>query len=560
MERKSKVIKLLALLAALTATIALMTGTALAEDEAPGPDHTPFFEGTSFDTAPEVTAKCLTCHPASADEVMGTTHWTWEYTTESGEQYGKNNVVNNYCVAVDSNWPRCTSCHTGYGYSNDQFDFSGQENVDCLACHADRTIYSKYPLKSGHPVYEGEELDWPKGSGNMVTPVDLATAAASVGAPTRSNCGSCHFNGGGAPGVKHGDLDPSMVNPSYELDVHMSPDGSDFTCQTCHTGGHDIAGSHYEYDLAGESGLLTCATCHSEEPHDDEGINLHTEYVACQTCHIPTFAREFPTKTYWSWETAGDKEKGVVKEDVGGVMVDVYNFKKGDFTWETNVTPTYMWFDGEMYWATVGEEMDSSEAIKLAAPTAAMGTEGAKIFPFKEMQGRQAFDAGNNQMVVPFLFPNGENKADAYWKAWDWSLAASRGMEAAGLEFSGELAWVDTVMYWPQTHQVAPASEALGCTACHSEESVLNFAALGFAEDDIAHLSEVPHVEAPVEEPVEEPTEEVVKETAEETAAEVDTPVEDEEETNNTAIFIVIGVVVVLVLVVFGIRFLKKAE
>jgi octaheme c-type cytochrome (tetrathionate reductase family) len=559
MEKKRKAIKFLSMLLVLTAIIAVMAGTAFAEDEEPPVDHSPFFEGESFEKGSDVTTKCLTCHADAAEEVMGTTHWTWEYTTEAGEQYGKNNVVNNYCVAVDSNWPRCTSCHTGYGYTNDQFDFSAEANIDCLACHADRTIYSKYPLTAGHPVYEGQELDWPKGSGNMVPPVDLVAAASSVGAPTRSNCGSCHFNGGGAPGVKHGDLDPSMANPSYELDVHMSPDGGDFTCQTCHTGGHDIVGSHYEYDLTGESGLMTCNSCHSEEPHEDETLNSHGAFIACQTCHIPTFAREFPTKTYWNWESAGDQEKGVVKEEVGGVMVDVYNFKKGDFVWETGVTPTYMWFDGTIDWATLGEEMDSSDVIGLAVPTAEMGSEGAKIFPFKEMVGRQAFDPGTNQMVVPFLFPNGENKADAYWKSWDWSLAATRGMEAAGLEFSGDLAWVDTVMYWPQTHQVAPATEVLGCTACHSAEGVLDFVALGYSDEELERLSSVPSlgVEEVVDVVEEEVEEEPVADISDEAAAEA--PAAQEEESNFTALSIAIGAVFLLVVIVFGVTRKKQA-
>ncbi len=565
MERKRNLIKLLGILSVLIILIAVIAGTVSADEDNPGPDHTPFFEGDTFETAPEVTAKCLTCHPTAAQDVMGTTHWTWDYTTEDGELYGKDNVVNNYCVAVDSNWPRCTSCHIGYGYANDSFDFSVEKNVDCLACHADRTIYSKYPLKAGHPVYEGEELDWPKGSGKMVPPVDLVAAASSVGAPTRANCGSCHFNGGGAPGVKHGDLDPSMVNPNYSLDVHMSPEGGDFTCQTCHTGGHDIQGSHYEYDLEGETGLMTCESCHNEAPHAEEAVNQHTEFVACQTCHIPTFAREFPTKTYWSWESAGDKEKGAVKEEINGVTVDVYNFKKGDFVWEYNVTPEYMWFDGKMDWATVGEVMDASDVIGLAVPTADMSSEGAKIFPFKSMAGRQAFDAGTNQMVVPFLFPSGENKADAYWKSWDWNLAATRGMEAAGLEFSGDLAWVDTMMYWPQTHQVAPAENALGCDSCHSEQGVLDFQALGFDAEKVAMLSagipsmeevaaEEPVVEeeaedvAVVEEPaVEEPVEEVaaVEEPADEPA------VEEEPAGMSPIIWVAIIALVVLVAVAF---------
>ncbi|MEN8243170.1 MAG: hypothetical protein ABFS17_14765, partial [Chloroflexota bacterium] len=278
-------------------------------------------------------------------------------------------------------------------------------------------------------------------------------------------------------------------------------------------------------------------------------------------CHIPTFAREFPTKTYWSWETAGDKEKGVVKEEVGGITVDVYNFKKGEFAWEADVTPTYMWFDGEMYWATTGEEMDSSEIIKLAAPTAAMGAEGGKIFPFKEMLGRQPFDAGNNEMVVPFLMPSGEFAADAYWKAWDWDLAATRGMAAAGSEFSGDLAWVDTVMYWPITHQVAPATEALGCTACHATDSVLDFAALGYSAEEITRLSSVPSLEEVVEEVVEEVAEEVVEEPAEDTAEEAaaETPAVVEEESNFTALAIAIAVVFLLAVITFVVTRKKQA-
>jgi len=62
-----------------------------------------------FATGPEVTTACLECHSESATDIMMTTHWTWEYTTEDSQTLGKNNVINNYCVAVDSNWPRCTS-------------------------------------------------------------------------------------------------------------------------------------------------------------------------------------------------------------------------------------------------------------------------------------------------------------------------------------------------------------------------------------------------------------------------------------------------------------------
>ena len=94
------------------------TSPAFADEDAP-PDHSQFPQlQAEFSTGPEVTTACLTCHADAGTEVMATTHWTWEYTTEDEQQLGKNNVINNYCVAVASNWPRCTSCHVGYGYSN----------------------------------------------------------------------------------------------------------------------------------------------------------------------------------------------------------------------------------------------------------------------------------------------------------------------------------------------------------------------------------------------------------------------------------------------------------
>ena len=47
--------------------------------------------------------------------------------------------------------------------------------------------------------------------------------------------------------------------------------------------------------------------------------------------------------------------------------------------------------------------------------------------------------------------------------------AATAGMAASGLEFSGEMAFVDTDYHFPITHMVAPA-EALECQDCHSKD------------------------------------------------------------------------------------------
>ena len=155
----------------------------------------------------EVTKAFLTCHGEAATEIMAKTHWLCEYTTDSGQQLGKNNVINNYCVTISSNEPRCSSCHVGYGYKDRGFDFFISENVNCLICHDSTGTYKKFPTGAGNPTYE--EIEFPGGSGKIWTPPDLSAVAQVVGVPSSTNCGACHFTGGGAPGVKHGDLDPA---------------------------------------------------------------------------------------------------------------------------------------------------------------------------------------------------------------------------------------------------------------------------------------------------------------------------------------------------------------
>ena len=225
---------------------------------------------------------------------MHTAHFKWEsdpvYVAERDEYLtlGKKNSINNFCIGIEGNWPACTSCHTGYGWTDASFDFSNQKNVDCLVCHDSTGTYQKG--RGGYPA-DG---------------VDLAAVAQSVASPSRANCGGCHFKGGGGNAVKHGDLDESLYFPSARIDVHMGE--HNFQCITCHqTEAHQIKGrapSVSPGDLNRENQVY-CTDCHSETPHNDQRINEHTTAVACQTCHIPTIAKKEATKIHWDWSTAG---------------------------------------------------------------------------------------------------------------------------------------------------------------------------------------------------------------------------------------------------------------
>ena len=328
-------------------------------------DHAKFKELQGpFKSGEEVTAACLACHTEAAKQVMATRHWTWEYVNpDTGQKLGKKTMLNGFCIGDRSNEPFCQSCHIGYGWKDASFDFGDEKKVDCLACH-NTGAYRKLAGYAGHPPYERTEF--PAKSGKFVEAVDLAKVAQNVGATSRQTCGACHYYGGGGDGVKHGDLDSSLNKPSKELDVHMAVDGLNFSCASCHkTDEHKVAGSRISMTGADPHGAIirgektdrnpaTCQACHGDRPHKGgfahaERLNDHTRTLACQTCHIPEFARGgVPTKMGWDWSTAGKltpEGKPFQNKDEKGHII--YDSKKGDFVLGENVTPDYLWFDGK---------------------------------------------------------------------------------------------------------------------------------------------------------------------------------------------------------------------
>jgi len=487
------VLTVLILSQTVSALPALQTATATPTVEmpssAPTVDHTqlPALQGP-FVTPQDVTKACLSCHADAASEVMHTTHWTWEYVNETtGQTLGKKTLINNFCIDIESNEPRCTSCHVGYGWKNESFDFTAQENVDCLVCHDTTGAYKKFPTGAGLPV--SEPMEFPAGSGTIWTPPDLANVAQNVGVTSRQTCGSCHFFGGGGDEVKHGDLDTSLNNPPLELDVHMSAEGQNFTCTTCHTtDNHQTVGSRYSMDPEQWKG---CETCHGQTPHTLAALNQHADKIACQTCHIPEYARGgIPTKMTWDWSQAGELVDGkpVVRKDETGHVI--YDGQKGAFTYGANVIPEYVWFNGQVQYTLAGEKIDPTGMVSINKFLGDKDDPNAKIWPVKRFEAIQPYDTVNNVLAMPHLFGKDDT---AYWGNYDWNKAIATGMEDAGLPYSGEYGFVKSQMYWPITHMVSPASEALVCKDCHTAESSrLDFATLGYDEANVTRLTKFP--------------------------------------------------------------------
>ncbi|MFZ2446337.1 MAG: tetrathionate reductase family octaheme c-type cytochrome [Syntrophobacteraceae bacterium] len=437
-------------------------------------DHSKFKElQREFKSGPEVTAACLTCHTEAAGQIHKTLHWTWKSEGAAGAKLGKSgDTVNNFCISLGTNEPRCTSCHIGYGWKDASFDFSARDKVDCLVCHEQTGSYKKFPTKAGHVVEEPTEF-----GGKTWNPPDWNKVAQSVSLPTRKNCGECHFFGGGGEGVKHGDLDSSMYKPDRELDVHMNPNGLNFSCQRCHTTEkHEMAGRSYEAKPENDRRSLidndqmkkiTCVSCHSERPHKaNVKANDHTAKVACQTCHIPAFARKNSTKMYWDWSSAGKRDangKPIVESRDGR---PAYDGMKGSFVWQKDVVPEYAWYNGQMRYLTFRDKVDPSGGPVRINPAMGSYEDGnSRIYPFKLHRGKQPFDPVNRVFIAPHLF--GKDDA-AYWKAYDWKKSAEVGMAYMNLPFSGEVSFIESEYLFQTTHMVAPKEKALSCAECHS--------------------------------------------------------------------------------------------
>lgn len=452
-----------------------------------------------FATGPEVTQACLSCHTEAAHQVQQTTHWTWEFDQpETGQMLGKKHVPNVFCGSLKSNYARCTSCHVGYGWEDNTFDFNAQQNVDCLACHDTTGSYIKTEAGAGHPAYEDVLVNgaFKIENDRPVKKVDLMHVAQQVGETSRATCGNCHFYGGGGDGVKHGDLDSSLVSPDHALDVHMDADGLNFSCSTCHTTDqHSVDGSRYAVeardlhgiDIPGSShgGRASCESCHGATPHDtgiNNKLNDHTDKVACQTCHIPAFARGgVPTKTFWDWSQAtlklgplkdNGKHAILFEYDKDGWMS--YASHKGVFEHGVNVLPDYRWFDGQVEYTLLDDVIDPSKPVSVNKVNGSYHDPASRIWPFKRMTGTQPYDKQTNRLLATNVYgPEGD---DALWTNFDWAKALKVGQADAvatgdaTYPFSGEFGFVENEMFWPITHMVAPKEQALDCASCHARD------------------------------------------------------------------------------------------
>jgi hypothetical protein len=409
---------------------------------------------------------CLQCHGTEAHEVHGSVMYQWEgeapQMATGPDRQGKiSGAVNSYCINILGNWDVCGNCHIGLGVQPSA-DATPEQlaNIDCMMCHQE--------------AYRRKKVD-----GRFVPDEDAMTmtmdeAVQTVHPPGRSNCLQCHAKAGGGDAVKRGDLTLAQISTSDRgFDVHMATTGGDMRCQDCHTfTDHKVAGQGSDLRPTDSADVPECADCHAvmttPDGHEGEYVERHIDRVACQTCHIPIYAKDAAdsaateaTETHRTWldshSTAPPFHPALL---TANDLVPEYRFwnrtSRNSLLHETAVVDP-----------TTGRYPTSR-------PLGAVDDPASKLYAFKYKTAEQPFAHDRGRLIAL--------DTSVFFATGDPIAATEQGLVNMGLPAAEPYSWVETDTFQMLNHQVSDAGEALQCNDCHGSTARMDLQGeLGYA-------------------------------------------------------------------------------
>ena len=406
---------------------------------------------------------CLSCHSEQAKQMYASAHYQWQgealYDAVNGPLLqGKiSDAFNSYCINILGNWNACGSCHAGLGAQPVLTASPTDEqlkNIDCLICH--QKDYKRIKVNG---VFVPD-------TANMA--ISLTQAVQTVHRPDRAACLSCHAKAGGGDAVKRGDLAlASATTTDTQYDVHMSSAGANLNCLDCHTTqSHRIAGRGSDLRETDLDVEMACTTCHFDKAtsngHGTADVNRHVGRVACQTCHIPTYAKNAAdtpaseaTETHRTWKTS----------DASAPPYHPSSVKAN------NLTPKYG------FWNRYSINYRLGEVAQLDAKTGAYPTSRPdgdvrdtspdnKLYPFKYKTAEQPLMISSGKLIAL--------DTSVYFAAANADAAIRAGLANMGYSENEAYTWVKTDTFQLLNHQVSPATQALNCTDCHGTAARVN--------------------------------------------------------------------------------------
>lgn len=405
---------------------------------------------------------CLNCHASKASEVFSSVHYQWlgsgSKMVNGGTTQGKlTTAVNAYCVNILGNFSGCGSCHTGLGATpSTTYSQAQAENIDCLLCHQ-KDYVRKKNATSG--LYEPD-------TAKMT--ITMTQAIRTVHTPVRSNCLSCHAKAGGGDAVKRGDLALATgATSDLTYDRHMAQNGANHTCQSCHAfNAHKVAGRGSDLRPLDSTAAIGCtsSSCHAAKPtstgHTTSAVNTHVNRVACQSCHLPTYAKNASdstateaTETSRDWRTAHYNSTLLRYEPSS--------------TLQNNLVPKYRHYNGTSWGYSNGDVVtyDSvTGAYQVSRPQGSITDTATttKLYPFKYKTAYQPMTsglAGGDKLILL--------STKDYFATGVYDTAVKNGLTNMGLPSSTLYTTVMTDEYQLLNHQIAPKASVLACTSCH---------------------------------------------------------------------------------------------
>ncbi|MEW6336665.1 MAG: hypothetical protein AB1625_04610 [Acidobacteriota bacterium] len=411
---------------------------------------------------------CLRCHDSEARQVFFSDHYQWSgdapFIVGSDGPQGKMTAINSYCGNITGNWGGCSKCHVGVGAVPEPQPSQAQlANIDCLLCHQ-----KEYKRKK-----VGDQ--WVPDTEAMTITMDQAVR--TVHQPVRANCLQCHANGGGGDNYKRGDLAMAHAATSDRaFDVHMATTGANLACQSCHDfEDHLVAGRGSDLRVTESTAPIGCSTssCHTDKSslrgHDNETIGRHVARVACQTCHVSTFARNAAdttateaTETYRNWLEPHPTPSGQIHPTV---------------TLANDLKPKYFFWNGHSTGVSLFDEVSPDPVTgryTTSRPVGAIDESASKLFPFKVKAANYPLATRVNQLVAL--------DTKVYFATGDAQAATVSGLVNMGFSPSEPVAWVETDTYQLITHEVRREEQALQCANCHGTTTQMDLKGeLGYA-------------------------------------------------------------------------------
>ena len=303
-----------------------------------------------------VTAACLECHESAASGNHATTHWTWESEPvllpgrDAPVTVGRRTETNNFCIGIQGSWTGCTKCHTGYGWEDASFDF--QQEITWIAWSAPTRAST---ARARRATGRGSSAD----------------AAGSVRRPTRQNCGSCHFGGGG--GTPSGMATWTRASTTPTRRSTSTWGGWASRCD-CHAGdNHQITGHMISVSQVKDE--LACTNCRESWRPGSADARLN----APLTPYLPDLPH--PRR-----RAAPCDEDGLGLVDGRQDLPEdphVYLKIKGSFVYEHDFKPTYAWWKWQCRPLPAGRPHRSGDDDQPEHAAGRHRRRGPKIWPFK---------------------------------------------------------------------------------------------------------------------------------------------------------------------------------